>query len=76
MAGAKRGKPKPARERRKETAASAAEMKIYQPPKRALDCIEKLVVPDAACRVNASMTYVWMVWNERIRPAPVNAIPY
>lgn len=30
---------------------------------------------DAACSVNASMTYVWMAWKLRIVPAPTKAMP-
>lgn len=32
-------------------------------------------VPDAACSVNASTTYVCMAWNTRIIPPPTNAMP-
>lgn len=30
---------------------------------------------EAACKVNASMTYVWMHWKLRIVPAPTSAMP-
>lgn len=32
--------------------------------------------PEAACNVNASMTYVWMDWKLRIMPAPMSEMPY
>lgn len=30
---------------------------------------------EAACKVNVSMTYVWMDWKLRITPAPTKAMP-
>ena len=36
---------------------------------------ETAASPDAACSVNASMTYVWMHWKLRIMPAPRKAVP-
>ena len=55
MAGANRGKPKPASDRRHDVAASAI---IYNNNK--LECVIKIKiygnVPEAACKVKASMT--------------------
>ena len=34
------------------------------------------LVPEAACKVNASTTYVCTTWKTRITPAPTQAMPY
>lgn len=86
ISGAKRGNPKPATERRKETAASAVCKKkaisgwFTLPWSRGgrgkeREKEKERVVPDAACKLNVSTTYIWIDWKFRMIPAPMRAVP-
>ena len=72
MAGANNGKPKPANERRKITAARADNETLVS---TAAYAIHKSTIPEAACSVNESITYAWRLWYVEIIPTPTSVIP-
>jgi len=59
IVGANNGNPKPAKERKNVAAARAVgDQKIG---KKEADVSEVNITPEAACNVNASIRYAWML---------------
>jgi hypothetical protein len=60
IVGANNGNPKPAKERKKVAAARAVVIrKICKYAKADVDEVD--ITPEAACSVNASIRYAWML---------------
>ncbi len=85
IAGAKSGKPKPATERRNETAARATRARqwVGLRAEGRGECVygagngdmEGGDAPDAACKLKVSTTYILIDWKFRMMPAPMSAAP-
>ena len=72
MYGAKSGKPKPAKERKQDTAARAGYSTSIS---GLLSESVAIGVPEAAYRGKESITYAWRPWNAAAVPAPTRANP-